>query len=99
MTATPLVLRPATSADTAELERLAALDSARPLQGEVLLAYAARRSRSRAAASWPIRSGPAPSSSSCCARPRATVRGAACAAAWCAPHSRSHPRGGYGSRR
>jgi hypothetical protein len=37
---TPLVLRPATSADTAELERLAALDSARPLQGEVLLAYA-----------------------------------------------------------
>ena len=40
MTATPLVLRPATSADTAELERLAALDSARPLQGEVLLAYA-----------------------------------------------------------
>ena len=37
---TPLVLRPATSADTAELERLAALDSARPLDGEVLLAYA-----------------------------------------------------------
>ena len=40
MTATPLVLRPATSADTLELERLAALDSARPLEGEVLLAYA-----------------------------------------------------------
>jgi hypothetical protein len=40
MTATPLVLRPATSADTVELERLAALDSARPLEGEVLLAYA-----------------------------------------------------------
>jgi hypothetical protein len=36
----PLVLRPATSADTAELERLAALDSARPLEGDVLLAYA-----------------------------------------------------------
>ena len=35
-----LVLRPATSADTAELERLAALDSARPLDGDVLLAYA-----------------------------------------------------------
>jgi hypothetical protein len=40
MTSSPLVLRPATSADTAELERLAALDSARPLEGEVLLAYA-----------------------------------------------------------
>jgi hypothetical protein len=37
---TPLVLRPATSADTTELERLAALDSAAPLTGEVLLAYA-----------------------------------------------------------
>jgi hypothetical protein len=36
----PLVLRPATSADTADLERLAALDSAMPLAGEVLLAYA-----------------------------------------------------------
>jgi hypothetical protein len=36
----PLVLRPATSADTANLERLAALDSARPLEGDVLLAYA-----------------------------------------------------------
>jgi hypothetical protein len=36
----PLVLRPATSADTADLERLAALDSARPLDGDVLLAYA-----------------------------------------------------------
>jgi hypothetical protein len=40
MTAAPLVLRPATSADTFDLERLAALDSARPLAGEVLLAYA-----------------------------------------------------------
>jgi hypothetical protein len=37
---TSLVLRPATSADTTELERLAALDSARPLGGEVLVAYA-----------------------------------------------------------
>jgi hypothetical protein len=37
---TSLVLRPATSADTSELERLAALDSARPLDGDVLLAYA-----------------------------------------------------------
>lgn len=38
MTTASLVLRPATSADTADLERLAALDSARPLAGEVLLA-------------------------------------------------------------
>jgi hypothetical protein len=36
----PLVLRPATSADTPGLERLAALDSARPLTGEVLVAAA-----------------------------------------------------------
>jgi hypothetical protein len=36
----PLVLRPATSVDSADLERLAALDSARPLEGDVLLAYA-----------------------------------------------------------
>jgi hypothetical protein len=36
----PLVLRPATSSDTAALERLAALDSARPLTGEVMLALA-----------------------------------------------------------
>jgi hypothetical protein len=36
----PLVLRPATSVDTAGLERLAALDSASPLDGDVLLAYA-----------------------------------------------------------
>jgi hypothetical protein len=35
-----LVLRPATSADSLELERLAALDSARPLDGEVLVVYA-----------------------------------------------------------
>jgi hypothetical protein len=40
MTSSSLVLRPATSADSAELERLAALDSARPLEGDVLLAYA-----------------------------------------------------------
>ena len=38
MTPTALVLRPATAADTAALERLAALDSARPLTGEVVLA-------------------------------------------------------------
>jgi hypothetical protein len=36
----PLVLRPATTVDTAALARLAALDSARPLTGEVMLAYA-----------------------------------------------------------
>jgi hypothetical protein len=36
----PLVLRPSTAADAAALERLAALDSARPLTGEVMLAYA-----------------------------------------------------------
>jgi hypothetical protein len=35
-----LVLRPATSADTADLERLAALDSASPLEGDVLLVHA-----------------------------------------------------------
>jgi hypothetical protein len=39
MTTASLVLRPATSADTADLERLAALDSARPLAGEVMLAH------------------------------------------------------------
>ena len=39
MTTSSLVLRPATSADTADLERLAALDSARPLSGEVMLAH------------------------------------------------------------
>jgi hypothetical protein len=38
MTASSLVLRSATAADTAALERLAALDSARPLTGEVVLA-------------------------------------------------------------
>jgi hypothetical protein len=36
----PLVLRPASSADSRDLERLAALDSARPLEGELLLAFA-----------------------------------------------------------
>jgi hypothetical protein len=36
----PLVLRPATTADASALERLAALDSARPLTGEVMLAHA-----------------------------------------------------------
>src|SRR3954454_24763221 len=36
----PLVLRPATSADSYDLERLAALDSARPLTGDVLVAAA-----------------------------------------------------------
>jgi hypothetical protein len=40
MTYSSLVLRPATSADAADLERLAALDSARPLAGEVVLAHA-----------------------------------------------------------
>jgi hypothetical protein len=36
----PLVLRPASTADAAALERLAALDSTSPLTGEVMLAYA-----------------------------------------------------------
>lgn len=36
----PLVLRPATSADSADLERLAALDSSEPLSGGVLVAHA-----------------------------------------------------------
>jgi hypothetical protein len=36
----PLVLRPATAVDSDALERLAALDSARPLTGEVMLAHA-----------------------------------------------------------
>jgi hypothetical protein len=40
MTTTSLVLRPATSADAADLDRLAALDSSRPLAGEVMLAHA-----------------------------------------------------------
>ena len=39
MTTASLVIRPATSADTADLDRLAALDSARPLAGEVMLAH------------------------------------------------------------
>lgn len=39
MTTSSLVLRPATSADAADLERLAALDSARPLAGDVMLAH------------------------------------------------------------
>jgi hypothetical protein len=38
MTSSALVLRPATSADADDLERLARLDSARPLTGEVVLA-------------------------------------------------------------
>jgi hypothetical protein len=38
MTSSSLVLRPATTADAADLERLAALDSARPLTGDVVLA-------------------------------------------------------------
>jgi hypothetical protein len=36
----PLTLRSSTAADAASLERLAALDSARPLTGEVMLAHA-----------------------------------------------------------
>jgi hypothetical protein len=40
MTSSSLLLRPATSADAADLERLAALDSARPLDGDVLVAFA-----------------------------------------------------------
>ncbi|HWM09053.1 MAG TPA: hypothetical protein VNO82_06905 [Solirubrobacteraceae bacterium] len=40
MTSSPLVLRPATAVDSADLERLAALDSASPLTGEVMLAFA-----------------------------------------------------------
>jgi len=36
----PLVIRPATSVDADDLERLAALDSAQPLAGDVVLAYA-----------------------------------------------------------
>ena len=36
----PLVLRPATAVDAADLRRLAALDSAAPLTGDVMLAYA-----------------------------------------------------------
>jgi hypothetical protein len=40
MTSSSLLLRPATSADAADLGRPAALDSARPLEGDVLVAYA-----------------------------------------------------------
>jgi hypothetical protein len=36
----PLVVRPASSVDAPDLRRLAALDSAKPLTGEILLAYA-----------------------------------------------------------
>jgi hypothetical protein len=39
MTSPSLVLRSATADDAADLERLAALDSARPLAGEVVLAH------------------------------------------------------------
>jgi hypothetical protein len=35
---TPVLVRPALAVDTSDLDRLAALDSARPLTGEVLLA-------------------------------------------------------------
>jgi hypothetical protein len=38
MTSAALVLRSATAADAAALDRLAALDSARPLTGEIVLA-------------------------------------------------------------
>jgi hypothetical protein len=38
---TSLVLRPATPVDAEDLRRLAALDSAEPLAGDVLVAYAA----------------------------------------------------------
>jgi hypothetical protein len=38
MTAAAITIRPATDADRPALERLAALDSARPLTGDVLLA-------------------------------------------------------------
>ena len=38
---TSLVLRPATPVDAAALRRLAALDSAQPLDGEIVVAYAA----------------------------------------------------------
>jgi hypothetical protein len=37
---TPLVIRPATPVDAKQLRRLAVLDSAEPLTGEVVLAYA-----------------------------------------------------------
>jgi hypothetical protein len=36
----PLVIRPATQVDARDLERLAALDSAPPLTGDVMLAFA-----------------------------------------------------------
>jgi hypothetical protein len=39
MTASPVVLRPAVSADASVLADLAVLDSAKPLTGDVLLAY------------------------------------------------------------
>jgi len=38
---TSLVLRPATPVDASALRRLAALDSAEPLDGEIVVAYAA----------------------------------------------------------
>lgn len=39
MTASPVVLRPAVSADASVLADLAVLDSAKPLTGDVLLAF------------------------------------------------------------
>ena len=101
----PLVLRPATSADSYELERLAALDSARPLDGDVLLASAG--GEVRAALSLDSgRVGRRPvlaqrrARRAAARRRRASARAAwRCAAARRAPHSRSPPRGGYGSRR
>ena len=100
----PLVLRPATSADSADLERLAALDSARPLDGDVLLASAGGEVRAalsldsgRAVADpfWPSAELVELLRAAAGERPRAPR----CAAARRAPHSRSPPRGGYGSRR
>lgn len=41
MSMNSLVLRPATPVDAEDLRRLAALDSAEPLAGDVLVAYAA----------------------------------------------------------
>ena len=88
----PLTLRSSTAADAASLERLAALDSARPLTGEVMLAHAGGDVRAalsletgRVVADPSIR---ALSSSSCSARPPATARAAAAAAAPRAWHAR-----------
>ena len=95
MTTSSLVLRPATSADTADLERLAALDSARPLAGEVMLAHAdGERPRRPVARDRPLGRRPVlpqpRARCRCCAPPPASALAAAARGA--APPRAAAPR-------